>query len=561
MCASHLDLFPFPAPRPGQREFLRDARECAASGRTLVAHAPTGLGKTAVALAASLEASMAEDGRTVFLTPRQSQHRAVVETVRSIPARVRMVDLLSRESMCPHGSSPPCLEGGRCHLEADGRIAQCAREVLRRPLHAQDLISMCLRKGACPYLTARMALGAADLVIGDVSRVFGDLPDVLRFQSSSRPQRLVVDEAHNLPARIMDMFSRTIVPDGGDMDAVWRDLLSRGHRTIPLGELRSRVEARGLPDPEDSGDPQVQEWFRLGDSAMRVAYPEEGRIAIRFMEPELVVRNVMERCAGAIFMSGTLHPTEVFASRLGLEGCLCRSYPSPFDPQRRLALAIPDVGTRYRERSRESVEDMAFRLAELSEAVPGNVMAFLPSYSYLSSVRRALRRSGQRKDLLAERPGMGKCEKDGMAQRLLSRGEVLMLCNIHGSFAEGVDFPAGCVSAVMVAGLPLPPPSLERREMVRRASSRIGGSSNLDLYEALCKVLQACGRAIRREEDRAAIVLMDPRYLERRVMNMMPPDLRLAGGDPVELLQAFFGQGSGIAWRSFPDGERIITGQ
>jgi len=52
-----------------------------------------------------------------------------------------------------------------------------------------------------------MALNGADLVVGDISRVFGDLPDVIRFQGSVRPQQLVVDEAHNLPTRIMDMFT------------------------------------------------------------------------------------------------------------------------------------------------------------------------------------------------------------------------------------------------------------------------------------------------------------------------------------------------------------------
>jgi len=560
------DLFPFTAPRIGQREFLKDARDCARCGNVLVAHAPTGLGKTAVALSASLEASIREGGRTVFLTPRQSQHRAVVETVKMLHRNVGTVDLLSRESMCPHGVRPPCLEGKRCHLEADGRIERCAKEILRRPLHAQELISLCLRRGTCPYLSARMALVGADLVIGDISRVFGDLPDTLRFQSFRRPQRLVVDEAHNLPGRIMDMFSRDVSvhsENGEGMNEVWRGMLSRGHRIVPAGELRCRMEAGGLPEPEDVDDVDIDEWTRMGDSAVRVAFPKEMRISIRFMEPELVMNNVLQHCAGAMFMSGTLHPPEVFAARLGIDRCVCRSYPSPFDPRRRLVIAVPEVGTRFRDRCQESVGDMAFRLAELSDAVPGNVMVFLPSYSYLAAVRRALRRSGQRKSVIHERSGMSKMERDMMAQRLSGGGEVLMLCNIHGSFSEGVDFPPGCLSMVIVAGLPIPPPSLERREMTARALRRMGGGmdrSSFDIYEALNKVLQACGRAIRREEDRAAIVLLDPRYLEGRVLRMLPPDLHITDGDPLELLMDFFDQENGVRWTTMVDGERIITG-
>jgi len=566
MSIEHIDLFPFPAPRHGQRDLLRDARECTSSGDVLVAHAPTGLGKTAVALTASLEASLRDGGRTVFLTPRQSQHQAVIGTVKMLPRNVRTVDLLSRETMCPL-SRPVCLEGRRCHLQAERRMAQCAREILQRPLHAQELIALCLRRGACPYLTARIALNGADLVVGDVSRAFGDLPDVIRFQGTSRPQRLVVDEAHNLPGRVMDMFSKELVlPREGDpLEGVWERMLSKGHRVIPRMELRQLIEEMDLPSEEELEGTHdfLRDWNRFGDASVRVAFPDERRISLRFLEPGLVVNSVLEHCASAILMSGTLYPPEVFATRLGLKDAVCRSYPSPFDPARRLAVVVPDVGTRYRERCSQRTADMASRISELSSAVPGNVMVFLPSYAYLSAIYRELRRTGQRKSLLAERPGTTKAERDGLAQRLLGGGEVLMLCNIHGSFSEGVDFPAGCLSAVMVAGLPIPPPSLERAEMMARASRGLGDEKArtfLDTYEALSKVLQACGRAIRREEDRAAVVLMDPRYKDGRVMRLMPPDLVLSDGDPVTLLNDFFRQEELGTWETLTEGERIITG-
>ncbi|MCG7845244.1 MAG: hypothetical protein MIO90_07430, partial [Methanomassiliicoccales archaeon] len=456
----------------------------------------------------------------------------------------------------------------RCHLQAEGRMMQCAKEVLLRPMHAQELIALCLRRGACPYLTARLALNGAELVVGDISRVFGDMPDVIRFQGSPRPQYLVVDEAHNLPSRIVDMFSKELTLPRSPADAqelVWRRMMSDGHRIIPKGELRSCLDSFGLPEPEEleEKDDFIRDWLRFGDASVRIVFPAEERITLRFMEPSLVVQNVLQHCAGVMFMSGTMHPPEVFAARMGLDECVCRSYPSPFDPDRRLAVIVPDVGTRFRERCRERTEDMAARIAELSEAIPGNVMVFLPSYSYLSAVHRLLQRSGQRKLLLAERSGTSKAERDGLAQTLLGEREVLTLCNIHGSFSEGVDFPAGCLAAVMVAGLPIPPPSLERRELLARTSKRLGeerGRLYLDTYEALSKVLQACGRAIRREEDRAAILLLDPRYRDDRVARLMPPEMVISDGDPLELLHDFFHPRPVTRWESLAEGERIITG-
>jgi len=157
---------------------------------------------------------------------------------------------------------------------------------------------------------------------------------------------------------------------------------------------------------------------------------------------------------------------------------------------------------------------------------------------------------------------MAKAERDGMVLRFTEGTETMMLCNIHGSFSEGVDMPAGCLSAVMVAGLPLPPPSLERKEMVDRMVRRMPEGvdrSTIDAYEALNRVMQACGRAIRREDDRAAIVLLDPRYMESRNSRLLPSDLLPADGDPLELLHGFFDRTSST-WGSLEEGERILTG-
>ncbi|OPX58361.1 MAG: hypothetical protein A4E30_01532 [Methanomassiliicoccales archaeon PtaB.Bin215] len=96
--------------------------------------------------------------------------------------------------------------------------------------------------------------------------------------------------------------------------------------------------------------------------------------------------------------------------------------------------------------------------------------------------------------------------------------------------------------------------------MLLRASTRVGERYDLETYEALSRVLQACGRAIRREEDRAAVILLDSRYLEAKVRRMLPPDLRFAEGDPVELLSDFFGTSMETPWKLQQEGERIITG-
>src|SRR5437016_12457307 len=86
-----------------------DARKAIEEGRHLLAHAPTGIGKTAVALVASLEFAVRANKLVLFLTSRQSQHRIAIETVRRIESRgprIATVDLIAKQSLCLQEGAP-----------------------------------------------------------------------------------------------------------------------------------------------------------------------------------------------------------------------------------------------------------------------------------------------------------------------------------------------------------------------------------------------------------------------------------------------------------------------
>jgi DNA excision repair protein ERCC-2 len=64
-------------------------------------------------------------------------------------------------------------------------------------------------------------------------------------------------------------------------------------------------------------------------------------------------------------------------------------------------------------------------------------------------------------------------------------------------------------------------------------------------YPAIAKVLQASGRAIRSEKDRAAIVLLDERYLLPPVSTALPEEHRpVCSRDLGSELDEFFGHAS-----------------
>src|SRR5947199_8236185 len=71
--------WPFDRVRDGQSDFLVDARRSLSEGKHLLAHAPTGLGKTAVALVASLDYGPAADKLVLVLASLHSHSRVATE--------------------------------------------------------------------------------------------------------------------------------------------------------------------------------------------------------------------------------------------------------------------------------------------------------------------------------------------------------------------------------------------------------------------------------------------------------------------------------------------------
>ena len=102
-------FFAHEVARKSQSEMISDGINTLIEGGFLLAAAPTGIGKTAAALASALHASFdnnlaSEKPKIIFMTGRQSQHRIVVDTVRKINTRIpdgipkiTLVDIIGRE--------------------------------------------------------------------------------------------------------------------------------------------------------------------------------------------------------------------------------------------------------------------------------------------------------------------------------------------------------------------------------------------------------------------------------------------------------------------------------
>jgi DNA excision repair protein ERCC-2 len=216
--------------RPGQIEMIEQATAALLDDGIHLAAAPTGIGKTAAALAAALSASRTSDSDVtiMFMTGKQSQHRIVVDTIGMINKRlnkgempIKVVDMIGRASMCENLDAFT----GTCECEgAGGGFSNPRNEsakdevsafILSQPRHVEETIIMSRNHKVCPWKAARASVSSAEVVICDYNHLFID--DV---RNASLPSMglavenliLIVDEAHNLPDRVRMGLERGLTP-------------------------------------------------------------------------------------------------------------------------------------------------------------------------------------------------------------------------------------------------------------------------------------------------------------------------------------------------------------
>src|SRR3989344_7542546 len=97
-------LFPHDKIRLCQKDLIQDIKTAIDSKSHIIAHAPTGLGKTAASLSVTLKKAIDNNLVIMFLTSRHTQHKIVIDTLRDIKTRhdveFGVSDLIAKKFMC-----------------------------------------------------------------------------------------------------------------------------------------------------------------------------------------------------------------------------------------------------------------------------------------------------------------------------------------------------------------------------------------------------------------------------------------------------------------------------
>jgi DNA excision repair protein ERCC-2 len=609
-------LFPFNNIRKGQYELIKDVEKALESKTNLIANAPSGIGKTAATLCPSLEYALLNEKTVFFLTPKHSQHKIVIDTLRRVKEKFKIsfnaIDIIGKKWLCPVSGiellsnqdfNEYCAtmkKNERCifynNTRESGDLSDKAIKIVesilsQKPLHAEEIKHLC--KGFCPYEIAIEVAKDSSVIVCDYYHIFSLVREKLlsRINKYIEDSIIIVDEAHNLPDRIRNILSfrlSNVTLKNAEKEARRFDFSELVEKVSYINEAIENLrvkrnvneffvekhefikeieridEYHKIIEELEIAAEQVREerkrsflgsiarflyyWEGEDDGYARIFRVERDGDKEKFslnyicLDPIILSKDIQD-AHSIILMSGTLNPPEMYRDILGFrKETLCRSYKSSFPPENRLNLFIPDTTTEYKNRNEENFRKISNYLIRICSSVKGNIAIFFPSYDFRDKIYFMIKDSFKDRIIFLEIQNSSKEEKMKMLNSFMKTKNAILLGIQGGSFSEGVDFFGGILKCVVIVGLSLSKPDLETKSLINYYEKRFGkGREYGYIYPAIRRALQAAGRCIRSEEDRAVVIFMDKRFLWKNYRIALPIEMEFkVTKDPETYIKKFF---------------------
>ena len=562
--------FPHASLRRGQKEFMHAVWRAVKSGSSLMACAPTGIGKTVAVLYPALKAL--EKGmipQVYYASPKNTPKSQAADAVDSLQQTrlFRTLVLSAKMTLCPRKieecekETCPYADQFYKHLpEAIAYLVSFPR------ITAAELVAAAERFVVCPFDLALKMQRYCQVVIGDYNHVFD--PQNAPF-SPRKGSILLVDEAHNLPARWREKYTQRLARDRfdfffdaktpasvmlrehfGDTLAALLDIENKQkdaktYFSFSLPEkLVQAVDALlpkvrfamhdGFGVQEEAEARAIRSLYqdlsafsrlaKLFGASFATLYPPEGGVALYLVDPRDFIRRAKKNWRSVVFFSATLLPRDYYFDLLGgEEEDTFLDLPSPF-LRDNLFVGLCDVDVSYSMRF-QSAPKICHIIHTAASVKQGHYMVFLPSFEYLRLIVHEYKKTYFHDRILVQERDMRAGDRNAFLSRFRQEdGETLIgFCVLGGVFAEGIDLKGASLEGEIIVGTGFPPPSPEAQAQSAAYCNReLDGKNFAYTLPGFSRVLQAAGRVIRDENDRGFLILCDTRYFSEGIDALFP---------------------------------------
>uniref|UniRef100_A0A7C1CED4 ATP-dependent DNA helicase n=1 Tax=Thermofilum adornatum TaxID=1365176 RepID=A0A7C1CED4_9CREN len=557
------NYIPYKRTRSGQIQLALAVKEAFEDKKILLARYPTGIGKTVSVIAGALAAGAP---KIIYLARSRSQFQAPVREVKRLEAvgvNVPTVVLMNKQKYCLlKGASRLAYQEflhfcwykrktGACPYFTDIKTKMELPEILT-PKTSRELG---LGSGVCPFEVTWSNLKNARLIVASYPYIFSsDLRKRLEeaLGGSLGNSILIIDEAHNLPGFIVDAESYHLSENDlkralslvRNSKASAEIISELTHALNYLRRYRHKVGStfsvsldevlQNMPSPESlsrylfgSDQPAETSTFiwrvytflqalrgASHEYIASVTAGDEGvSLRLTLVNPRRVGSQVFSSVRSAVLMSGTLPTREYLQVMLDIpsDRILETSYPNIWGSNVEVVI-VEGLTSRYTARTEDLYRKYA-KAIDLIFSYPGvkKTVAVFPSYSFMLNIVPYI----QSRPLVFERRDTS---LKSMIEKVLENEKILVCVVARGKFVEGVEYTVrgkSLIDTIIIAGLPVPEPTLENEKMYELLSEKLGSRDlawkYVYLYPAYMQVVQSIGRGIRSEKDRVKVYVLDER--------------------------------------------------
>jgi ATP-dependent DNA helicase DinG len=329
-------------------------------------------------------------------------------------------------------------------------------------------------------------------------------------------KRPMASLANTLAKKLDDEAAELSTYDRGRIEAVARSLRRRGE--LMVGSWIDMIE-RLLDKP----NPLFVEWFSVDQMFGREADVGLHSHWIDPTEPLALV--VLKPADGVVITSATLkdRPPEAPEDWTNAEmrtGAVHLPYPvrrvsydSPFDYKNSSRIiVVNDV-------NREDMDQLAAAYRELFLGARGGSLGLFTAISRLRAVYKKLVKPLAQKGLPLYAQHVDPIDTGTLVDMFRAERDACLLGT--DAVRDGVDVPGDSLRLIVLDRVPWGTPTI----LERARKQAFGGQAYTDMTVRL-RLRQAFGRLIRREGDRGAFVVLDPR-LASRFCTAFPPGMRI----------------------------------
>lgn len=571
--------FPFDY-RDGQKELAASVYRTIYHKKRLFIEAPTGVGKTISTVFPSVK-SMGEGlvDKIFYLTAKTITRTVALDSfdiLRGSGLKMKSVVITAKEKICPYDEcecNPDACERARGHYD---RINDAMYDLLMSEdsFSRETIEEYAQKHKVCPFeMSLDMSL-FSDAVICDYNYVFDPNVYLKRFfaEGVSGSYAFLIDEAHNLVDRAMEMYSAVLIKEQFlEVAGIVKEhdkKLARGLNNVnkQLLSLKRECEEFMIPnsisavivslnrllglfekflddaDRFDGRDRVLDLYFsvrhflnmydNMGDDdyATYCEHFHDGRFMLKLLcvDPSNSLKKCLDKGRAAVFFSATLLPVQYYQNLLtGTTEDYTVYAKSIFDNKKRALFIASDVSSKYTRRTANEYFNIAKYISEIVRPKKGNYMVFFPSHAFLNEVYEVFMNSfyDEEMDVLMQKSSMSEEEREEFLNAFSEPNDRTLIgfCAIGGIFAEGIDLKHDSLIGAIIVGTGLPMVTNERQLLRDKYDERDwNGYDYAYMYPGMNKVMQAAGRVIRTVTDTGIVALLDERFLTKTYRGIFP---------------------------------------